>query len=168
MSSPPQMHTEIQEQELRPVEHIQYKRSLEDKHQQLSPRLLPTPYNPPVKNGDNLMLSSEAKQKIVVDSRQARQVIESQFNLEIRLKHNERRLIDQELAKCQAALEQLVQCYLVPHPTSEPFFSIKTWPAVGQIQSDALHEATSIECANAYTKRPNPDFILDGERVERH
>ncbi|KAI1001071.1 hypothetical protein K3495_g7130 [Podosphaera aphanis] len=44
--------------------------------------------------------------------------IESQFNLEILLKHNELRLIDQELAKCQIALEQLRRCHLIPYPTS--------------------------------------------------
>ena len=43
------------------------------------------------------------------------QTIEHQFNLEILTKHKELRLIDQELAKCQAALEQLRRCELVPY-----------------------------------------------------
>ena len=47
-----------------------------------------------------------------------RQVIEHQVNLEILLKHNELRLIEQELAKCQVALEQLRRCELVPYPGS--------------------------------------------------
>lgn len=45
-----------------------------------------------------------------------RQTIESQFSLEILLKHRELRLIDQELAKCQVALEQLRRCQIVPYP----------------------------------------------------
>lgn len=45
-----------------------------------------------------------------------RQTIESQFSLEILLKHRELRQIDQELAKCQIALEQLRRCQIVPYP----------------------------------------------------
>ncbi|MCJ1225116.1 hypothetical protein MMC12_001765 [Toensbergia leucococca] len=43
-------------------------------------------------------------------------VIESQFSLEILLKHKELRLIEQETAKCQAALEQLRRCQIIPYP----------------------------------------------------
>ncbi len=46
------------------------------------------------------------------------QTIEAQFSLEILLKHNELRLIDQELAKCQIALEQLRRCSIIPYPTA--------------------------------------------------
>ena len=45
-----------------------------------------------------------------------RESIESQFSLEILLKHRELRLIDQELAKCQIALEQLRRCQIIPYP----------------------------------------------------
>lgn len=45
-----------------------------------------------------------------------RQSIESQFSLEILLKHRELRLIDQELAKSQVALEQLRRCQIIPYP----------------------------------------------------
>lgn len=45
--------------------------------------------------------------------------IEAQIDYEILLKHNELRLIEQELAKCQVALEQLRRCSLVPFPGSE-------------------------------------------------
>ncbi len=48
-----------------------------------------------------------------------RNAIESQFSLEILLKHDELRLINQELAKCQAALEQLRRCHLIPFPPSQ-------------------------------------------------
>jgi ADA HAT complex component 1 len=45
--------------------------------------------------------------------------IEAQIDYEILLKHNELRLIEQELAKCQVALEQLRRCSLVPFPGTE-------------------------------------------------
>lgn len=45
-----------------------------------------------------------------------RQTISSQLSLEILLKHRELRLIDQELAKCQVALEQLRRCSEIPFP----------------------------------------------------
>ncbi|KYG44193.1 hypothetical protein M433DRAFT_5667 [Acidomyces richmondensis BFW] len=44
------------------------------------------------------------------------QAIENEFNMQILLKHNELRLIEQELAKCQIALEQLRRCELRPFP----------------------------------------------------
>lgn len=47
------------------------------------------------------------------------QAIEAQINYEILLKHNELRLIEQELAKCQVSLEQLRRCSLIPFPGSE-------------------------------------------------
>ncbi|KAK5661669.1 hypothetical protein OQA88_9769 [Cercophora sp. LCS_1] len=50
----------------------------------------------------------------------AREVIQYQFGLEILLKHDELRLINQELAKCQVALEQLRRCHLVPYPVQCP------------------------------------------------
>ena len=50
---------------------------------------------------------------------QLQQVIENEFNMQILMKHNELRLIDQELAKCQVALEQLRRCELRPYPGVE-------------------------------------------------
>lgn len=47
------------------------------------------------------------------------QAIETHFNQEILLKHNELRLIEQELAKCQVALEQIRRCQLVPYPGTD-------------------------------------------------
>jgi ADA HAT complex component 1 len=47
------------------------------------------------------------------------QAIEAQINYEILLKHNELRLIEQELAKCQVSLEQLRRCALIPFPGTE-------------------------------------------------
>ncbi|KAK1731105.1 uncharacterized protein BDZ83DRAFT_565675 [Colletotrichum acutatum] len=54
------------------------------------------------------------------DMEDARDSIQYQFGLEILLKHNELRLINQELAKCQVALEQLRRCHLIPYPTACP------------------------------------------------
>jgi ADA HAT complex component 1 len=45
-----------------------------------------------------------------------RELIENEFNLEILLKHNELRFIDQEIAKVQVALEQLRRCSVIPYP----------------------------------------------------
>lgn len=44
------------------------------------------------------------------------QAIDSQISLEILLKHDELRKIDQEIAKCQIALEQLRRCHEIPYP----------------------------------------------------
>lgn len=49
------------------------------------------------------------------------QTIEAQINYEILLKHNELRLIEQELAKCQVSLEQLRRCSLIPFPGTDGF-----------------------------------------------
>ena len=45
-----------------------------------------------------------------------KQTIEHEFSLELLLKHRELRLIDQEIAKCQIALEQLRRCQVIPYP----------------------------------------------------
>jgi len=42
--------------------------------------------------------------------------IETHINLQILVKHNELRLIEQETAKCQIALEQLRRCHAIPFP----------------------------------------------------
>ncbi|GAB1216023.1 hypothetical protein ATERTT37_005224 [Aspergillus terreus] len=47
---------------------------------------------------------------------QLRETLEAQLSLEVLLKHNELRLIDQEIAKCQVALEQLRRCAEIPYP----------------------------------------------------
>ncbi|KAH6653416.1 hypothetical protein BKA67DRAFT_569519, partial [Truncatella angustata] len=50
----------------------------------------------------------------------ARGDIELEFSHEVLLKHREHRLISQELAKCQIALEQLRRCHLIPYPAHVP------------------------------------------------
>ncbi|KIW05382.1 uncharacterized protein PV09_03897 [Verruconis gallopava] len=56
--------------------------------------------------------------KVDLDSNldKLRAIIEAHINLEILHKHNELRLIEQELAKCQISLEQLRRCELMPYP----------------------------------------------------
>lgn len=54
------------------------------------------------------------------DLERAKDVIQYQFGLEILMKHDELRLINQELAKCQIALEQLRRCHLIPYPVQCP------------------------------------------------
>ncbi|EGX93762.1 hypothetical protein CCM_02031 [Cordyceps militaris CM01] len=49
-----------------------------------------------------------------------RDEIRHHFGLEILLRHDELRLVNQELAKCQIALEQLRRCHLIPYPVNCP------------------------------------------------
>ncbi|PKS05808.1 hypothetical protein jhhlp_007637 [Lomentospora prolificans] len=60
------------------------------------------------------MNASENRQEKVRD------LVQFHFGLEILHKHDELRLIDQELAKCQIALEQLRRCHLIPYPINCP------------------------------------------------
>ena len=57
-ASQPQMHAEVQQTEQAAPHHIQQcKRSPEVTHQQVSPRVLPSQYTPPMQNDDDLMFS---------------------------------------------------------------------------------------------------------------
>lgn len=47
-------------------------------------------------------------------------IINEQLGQEILSRHAELRFINQELAKCQTALEQLRRCHLIPYPTTCP------------------------------------------------
>ncbi|KAL2011728.1 hypothetical protein VTN00DRAFT_4446 [Thermoascus crustaceus] len=62
--------------------------------------------------------ASQATAPPKMDIDKLRQTIEAQLSLEVLLKHNELRLIDQEIAKCQVALEQLRRCAEIPYPGS--------------------------------------------------
>ncbi|EEQ88068.2 uncharacterized protein BDCG_03188 [Blastomyces dermatitidis ER-3] len=53
-----------------------------------------------------------------MDTETLRRTLEAQLSLEILLKHDELRLIDQEMAKCQVALDQLRRCSEIPYPGS--------------------------------------------------
>ncbi|KAK4164481.1 hypothetical protein QBC43DRAFT_210711 [Cladorrhinum sp. PSN259] len=67
-----------------------------------------------------MMLHGRSSSDSDLDLERARDVIQYQFGLEILLKHDELRLINQELAKCQVALEQLRRCHLIPYPVQCP------------------------------------------------
>jgi len=70
-------------------------------------------------DGEDLSLSRRSS-AAAVDIESVKDVIQSQFGLDILLKHDELRLINQELAKCQVALEQLRRCHLIPYPVQCP------------------------------------------------
>jgi len=104
------------------------------------------------------------------------EIIESQFSLDILLKHNELRLINQELAKCQVALEQLRRCHLIPYPVSsntvESRLSVTngTGPAVGKDNVPAWAPpfgVTDGPYTRHYAKWLIPDPSFDGGYVER-
>lgn len=101
------------------------------------------------------------------------QTIESQFNLEILLKHRELRLIDQELAKCQIALEQLRRCHIMPYPatTSDPYTRVMVSTGTGPTYSTEAQHAppwgvTDGPYSRHYAKWLIPDPAFDGEVSE--
>lgn len=102
-----------------------------------------------------------------------RETIESQFNLEILLKHKELRLIDQEIAKCQAALEQLRRCQLIPYPAMTSM--VEDMQAVGSGSGHtfgvrAMHPppwgVTDGPYSRHYEKWLIPDTAFDGIPAE--
>lgn len=64
--------------------------------------------------------ASHSPQAVAPNTDRVVDIINQQFGTEILLKHQELRFINQELAKCQVALEQLRRCHLIPYPTSCP------------------------------------------------
>src|SRR5438034_9068986 len=90
-----------------------------------------------------------------MDVNKLRQTIESQLSLEVLLKHDELRLIDQEIAKCQAALEQLRRCSEIPFPGSN---------ATGPV--DSMSKGAGFAVLPSGTSRPpvspSPWCLTDG------
>jgi len=80
--------------------------------------------------------------------RSMRQTIQSQLSLEILLKHKELRLIDQELAKCQIALEQLRRCKEIPYPATQ------LSEAVSQGTGPALRHSAATQTRSAQSPAP--------------
>ena len=106
-----------------------------------------------------------------------KEAIEQQFSLEILLKHNELRLIESELAKCQVALEQLRRCQIMPYPASSSHNSdmVHVSDGVGptyNTSAGALAEypapwdVTNGPYSRHYAKWLIPDPIFDGGVVE--
>lgn len=82
--------------------------------------------------------------------------IEAQINLEILLKHQELRLIEQELGKCQVALEQLRRCSVVPYPGESE--SPLTHEQVTTGSGPSLH----VEPGYQQPQQPAPWGVVDG------
>lgn len=106
------------------------------------------------------------------------QAIDTQLSLEILLKHNELRLIDQELAKSQIALEQLRRCHLIPFPLAQAnpvameHVSSGTGPAIIPRQGDVRPQwappfgVTDGPYSRHYAKWLIPDPSFDGIQPE--
>ncbi|MCJ1298126.1 hypothetical protein MMC08_000915 [Hypocenomyce scalaris] len=84
------------------------------------------------------------------------QTIEAQFSLEILLKHNELRLIETELAKCQIALEQLRRCQSIPFPASSSSFEDM------QAVSNGGGAALALQGVENAARDPPPWGVSDG------
>jgi ADA HAT complex component 1 len=99
-----------------------------------------------------------------------RQTLNSQISLEILLKHNELRLIDQEIAKCQIALEQLRRCTEIAYPVNRPSESVSQGqgPALRSLKSAVLPDSPSPwgvadgPYTRHYAKWLLPDPLFDG------
>lgn len=76
--------------------------------------------SPSSASADGEPASMRRRSSRAFDMEAAKEVIQYQLGLEILLKHDELRLINQELAKCQVALEQLRRCHLLPYPVQCP------------------------------------------------
>ena len=117
------------------------------------------PATPTVKADDSVEFAPEPVARETVDMSvdanldHVRSVIGAQFDLEILLKHNELRLIEQELAKCQVALEQLRRCELIPFPGSQAIS-----------QNVAAGVGPSLKSRSGYTTpaQPAPYGVTDG------
>ncbi|KAJ5086391.1 hypothetical protein NUU61_007698 [Penicillium alfredii] len=97
-----------------------------EKTNSLSPTV-PTVPNPPQQSATSPAASSPTVATVHSPAQVAtggpdvtrlRETITAQLSLEVLLKHNELRLIDQEIAKCQVALEQVRRCAEIPYPGS--------------------------------------------------
>ncbi|KHN96975.1 uncharacterized protein MAM_05084 [Metarhizium album ARSEF 1941] len=107
-----------------------------------------------------------------------RDVVRHQMGLEVLLKHQELRLINQELAKCQIALEQLRRCHLIPYPqycpTPDQMLDISSGKgpaAITRFGEPVPHWAPPFGVvdgpyARHYAKWLIPDPAFDGEQPE--
>jgi ADA HAT complex component 1 len=84
---------------------------------------------------------------------QLQDVLEHQFNLEILLKHRELRLIEQELAKCQTALEQLRRCEVIPYPGAS---------GLSEALSSGTGPALKAQTGSTQPQAPSPWGVTDG------
>uniref|UniRef100_A0A093VFH3 Protein AHC1 n=1 Tax=Talaromyces marneffei PM1 TaxID=1077442 RepID=A0A093VFH3_TALMA len=90
-----------------------------------------------------------------IDINVLRQSLDAQLSLEVLLKHNELRLIDQEIAKCQVALEQLRRCAEMPYPGSSV-------DGISQSVSDGSGFAVPYSGTGPPPASPAPWGVADG------
>ncbi|KIX04637.1 uncharacterized protein Z518_05507 [Rhinocladiella mackenziei CBS 650.93] len=139
------------------------------------PSFLPSP--PDLKIAESGMpdMTSPVKDAAAVRLESVRNVIQTQISLEILLKHKELRLIEQEMAKCQVALEQLRRCKEIPYPgTQQPFLAVcnGTGPALRSSfptplpQSPAPWGVRDGPYTRHYAKWLLPDPLFDGGEPE--
>ncbi|KAK4936132.1 hypothetical protein LTR10_022928 [Elasticomyces elasticus] len=104
-----------------------------------------------------------------------RNVIQTQIGLEILLKHKELRLIDQEIAKCQASLEQLRRCKEIPYPGAQQLsmavsegsgLALRSAFPTPLPQSPAPWGVTDGPYSRHYAKWLLPDSRFDGGEPE--
>ncbi|EED23979.1 conserved hypothetical protein [Talaromyces stipitatus ATCC 10500] len=96
-----------------------------------------------------------SKAAATIDMNALRQSLDAQLSLEVLLKHNELRLIDQEIAKCQVALEQLRRCAEIPYPGS----SVQ---GLSQAVSDGSGHAVPYSGTGPPPVSPAPWGVADG------
>jgi ADA HAT complex component 1 len=113
------------------------------------------------------------------DVSKMQQAINSEISLEILLKHNELRLIDQEIGKCQIALEQLRRCQEIPFPAVSSAYDDNlavsngagpslSWAGAGQApESPAPWGVTDGPYTRHLTRWLLPDPRFDGGEVEQ-
>ncbi|KIW67254.1 hypothetical protein PV04_06519 [Phialophora macrospora] len=99
------------------------------------------PMDPSANDADSIRLES------------IRNVIQTQIGLEILLKHKELRLIDQEMAKCQASLEQLRRCQEIPFPGTQ---------GLSTVVSNGVGPALRTSFSTPLPQSPAPWGVQDG------
>ncbi|KAK3994630.1 hypothetical protein QBC44DRAFT_306163 [Cladorrhinum sp. PSN332] len=122
-SKAPELLTPISPRKRRPsfVDTASYSRVKRAKTEEEHHGGLPSPTSACADSEESgMMLRGRSSSASGLDLDRARDVIQYQFGLEVLLKHDELRLINQELAKCQVALEQLRRCHLIPYPVQCP------------------------------------------------
>ncbi|KAK3305358.1 uncharacterized protein B0T15DRAFT_194575 [Chaetomium strumarium] len=120
------------------------------------------------------------RRSMAPDFEAVRETIHLQLGLEILLKHDELRLANQELAKCQVALEQLRRCHLIPYPVQCPTpsqmldISSGKGPALGSAVDEPVPKwappfgVVEGPYARHYAKWLIPDPVFDGVQPETH
>ena len=99
--------------------------------------------------GENIDQTTDATD--ILSMTRLQEVIESQFSLEILLKHRELRLVDQEIAKCQIALEQLRRCQIIPYPATS-----------SRLEDMQAVSSGSGPSFNSHAEYPPPWGVADG------